>query len=46
MGFGNHPAAAGQGRDPSQRWVRRLPDEADLSAEVQEDEGGRDVRCL
>ncbi len=25
MGFGNGPAAARRGRDPSQRWVRRLP---------------------
>ena len=24
LGFGNNPAAAGRGRDPSQRWVRHL----------------------
>jgi len=24
MGFGNHPAAAGRGRDPCQRWVRAV----------------------
>jgi hypothetical protein len=25
LGFGNDPAAPGRGRDPSQRWARRLP---------------------